>query len=179
MTWLLWIVAALALVLAWTARKRAAALSERLDEARRQSSTKEADLAELKERFDVLKKHVEQLASGRAPDAMMVREGRLHRNTTAADLQRRIEAGESAYVIDVRSPQEWAGGHIPNAVHIPVDEIEKRLHDVRRDGVPMFLVCAGGGRSSSAAEFLGKRGFLNVHNVEGGMNAWRGPLARD
>ena len=37
-------------------------------------------------------------------------------------------------MIDVRSPQEWAGGHIAGALHIPVDDIQKRLHEVARDG---------------------------------------------
>ena len=49
---------------------------------------------------------------------------------------------------------------------------------ITRDGRKLYVICAGGGRSTAAAEFLANRGFLNVHNVEGGMNSWKGPVER-
>jgi len=178
MDWLLWILAIVALLAAWSARKRAAALSDKLDEVRRAATVKGADTEELKADLEVTRKLLAAMANGHDVDGQMVREGRLYRNTSAADLQKAFEAGEKPYVIDVRSPQEWGTGHIPGAVHLPVDQLEKRLNEVRRDGVPMYLVCASGGRSASAADYLSKRGYLDVRNVEGGMNGWRGEVER-
>jgi len=59
-----------------------------------------------------------------------------------------------------------------------VDDIQKRLHEVARDGRKLFVICAGGGRSQAAASFLSGRGYLNVHTVEGGMNSWKGPVVK-
>lgn len=178
MTWLLWTLAIVALLMAWSARKRAAALQDKLDEVRREATMKGADTEEVKADVDVVRKLLAAMANGHEVDGQMVREGRLYRNTNAADLQQSFEAGDKPYVLDVRSAQEWGTGHIPGAVHMPVDQLEQRLSEVRRDGKPMYVVCASGGRSSSASDYLAKRGYLNVWNVEGGMNAWRGEVQR-
>ncbi|RKY20686.1 MAG: rhodanese-like domain-containing protein [Planctomycetota bacterium] len=104
----------------------------------------------------------------------MVREKRLYANANTLKLAQLLESGSSVAVIDVRSAGEWGGGHIEGALHIPVDELERRLSEVPRDGTPLYLICASGGRSAAAADLLGQRGYLHVHNVEGGMQAWRG-----
>ena len=175
------IVAGLALLYAFASRKKAVELQERLDDLRRESTVEGADSAELQASLDGLRKLVALMAAGKPVDPEMVKENRLFRNVRADELASRFEADPRPYVIDVRTPQEWQGGHIPGAVHIPVDELlnKKRLHEVARDGRPMFLVCAGGGRSSAASAFLSERGYLNVFNVEGGMGAWKGPVVRD
>ncbi len=171
--------AAIALLVAFSARGAAKRAQEQLDEQRRNATAKGADTDELKESLDGLRKLVAAMASGRAVDADMVKENRLYRNAKPADMQKDLAGSAPACVIDVRTPQEWAGGHIVGALHIPVDDINKRLHEVPRDGRKLFVICAGGGRSSAAASFLANRGYLNVHNVEGGMGAWRGDVVRD
>ncbi|MHC4846304.1 MAG: rhodanese-like domain-containing protein [Planctomycetota bacterium] len=175
----LWVVAALGLLLAWTSRSRLSALEQKLEEMRRDTSIKAADEEETKESVAGLRKLVAQMAGGREVDSSMVLENRLYRNVTSADLQQKVEGGAAGIVIDVRTPQEWAGGHIEGALHIPVDEVQKRLHEVPRDGREMFVICAAGGRSAAAADFLSNRGYLNVFNVEGGMGQWRGTTVRD
>jgi len=172
-------VALCALLMAIGARKRAAGLEERLGEARRTATAAQATADELKESVDTLRALLGRMAGGHSVDALMVREGRLYKNTTSAELQKSLDEGRKPYVLDVRSSQEWTVGHIPGAVHVPVDDLEKSLHSVKRDGTPMYVICAGGGRSVAAAKFLSNRGYLNVFNVEGGMNGWRGPIARD
>jgi len=83
---------------------------------------------------------------------------------------RRLVAG-GARLLDVRSPQEYAGGHLPGAVNIPVQEIEGRLAEVgARDG-ELVLYCRSGHRSSRATEILRRHGFTKVHNL-GPMTAW-------
>jgi rhodanese-related sulfurtransferase len=175
----LWVVAALGLLLAWTSRSRLAALEQKLEELRRERAIRTADEEEVKESVSGLRKLVSQMAAGREVDSSMVLENRLFRNVTAADLQAKVESAGSAWVLDVRTPQEWAGGHIEGALHVPVDEVQKRLHEIPRDGREMFVVCAAGGRSAAAADFLSNRGYLNVFNVEGGMGQWRGSTVRD
>jgi len=53
---------------------------------------------------------------------------------------RALQSGEFAQVIDVRSPDEYATGHIPGALNIPLDEVESRLDDLARSG-PVLVVC--------------------------------------
>ena len=73
--------------------------------------------------------------------------------------------------IDVRSATEFAAGHIPAAVNIPMDEIESRLGDLRPD-LPIVLVCQAGKRASMTRELLaGRVGDLRVLN--GGTDAWK------
>ena len=175
----LWAVAVLGLLLAWSSRSRLAALEQKLEELRRERAIGSADEEEVKESITGLRKLVAQMAGGQDVDASMVIENRLYRNATTAELQAQVEQGASLCVIDVRTPQEWAGGHIEGALHIPVDEVQKRLHEIPRHGKRMYLICAAGGRSSAAADFLANRGYLNVFSVEGGMGQWRGPTVRN
>jgi len=172
--------AALALLLVLGTRRQVAALRERLDQQRREQTTKGADAEDFRADIDGLRKLVALMAGGKSVDPEMVKENRLFRNVRADELAAEFAAEKRPYVIDVRSPQEWQGGHIPGAVHIPVDALlgKQRLHEVARDGRKIFMVCAGGGRSSAAAAFLSERGYLNVFNVEGGMGAWKGPVER-
>jgi rhodanese-related sulfurtransferase len=172
------VLAALALLLALQLRKRLAALQAWVDDQRRGATVGKADTEELKESLDGLRKLVALLAAGRDVDAAMVKENRLYRNARPDQVQQELESGGAPYVIDVRTPQEWAAGHIECAVHIPVDDISKRMSEIARDGRRMYLICAGGGRSSAAAAFLANRGYLNVHSVEGGMGAWRGKVVK-
>ena len=73
--------------------------------------------------------------------------------------------------IDVRSPTEFAAGHIPRAINIPMDEIESRMNDLRPDQ-PIVLVCQAGTRAEMTRELLaGRAGDLRV--LGGGTDAWR------
>jgi phage shock protein E len=83
-----------------------------------------------------------------------------------AALAAKLESG--AHVIDVRSKAEFAGGHYPGAVNIPVDTLggqTKKLGAVDR---PLVVYCASGGRSSQAASILRSAGFTDVTDA-GGM----------
>jgi len=172
------VLAALAVLLILSQRKRLAALEAFADEQRRSVTIKGADTDDVQQSLDGLRKLVAMMAAGKPVDAAMVKENRLFRQARPEHVQADLEQGVSLAVIDVRSPQEWAGGHIEGALHIPVDDVQKRLSEVPRDGRKLYVFCAGGGRSLAAAEFLANRGYLNVHNVEGGMNAWRGKVVK-
>lgn len=170
--------AVILLLMLLATRGRIGTLEERLTDMSHANASKEADGGELQESLDGLRKLVAMLAAGKPVDPDMVKDNRLYRNAKATDLAADLAAGKPLSVIDVRTPQEWAGGHIEGALHIPVDDIGKRLHEVARDGRKLFVICAGGGRSQVAAAWLANRGYLNVHNVEDGMGAWKGPVAK-
>jgi len=74
-------------------------------------------------------------------------------------------------IVDVREPSEWAGGHIPGAIHIPLGEIALRQNELKRD-VPIVTVCRSGSRSLVAGELLQRAGFSEVSSMAGGMIAW-------
>jgi hydroxyacylglutathione hydrolase len=76
-----------------------------------------------------------------------------------------------ARIIDVRSPEEWSKGHLPEAIHIPLAALPARLAELD-DSAPIVLHCQGGGRSSIAAAFLQANGLSNVANLAGGYDAW-------
>ena len=166
------------LLLLLATRAKLASMEERLTDLSHAAASREADEGESQESVDGLRKLVAMLAAGKDVDAEMVRENRLYRTAKVADITAELAAERPASVLDVRTPQEWAGGHIAGALHIPVDDLQKRLHEVPRDGRKLFVICAGGGRSQAAAAFLANRGYLNVHTVEGGMNSWKGPVER-
>lgn len=89
---------------------------------------------------------------------------------TPQDAKRLVEQG--AIVIDVREPGEWRRGHIAGSRNVPLLEVESRLDDVPRDA-PVVVHCALGSRSALAAKRLRALGFENVHDMGGGIRAWK------
>lgn len=77
----------------------------------------------------------------------------------------KIKSG--AKIIDVRSPEEFGEEHYPNAVNIPVEEIQSRLNDVGDKNAAVILYCASGARSAYAARVLKGSGFTDVVNAGG------------
>jgi rhodanese-related sulfurtransferase len=80
-----------------------------------------------------------------------------------------------ARLVDVRSPQEFASGHLPGAVNVPYDEVEKRLAEVGAPGDAIVLYCRSGRRSAIAAQALERLGYGNVRDM-GPMTAWPGAV---
>ncbi|OAT72133.1 sulfurtransferase TusA family protein [Parageobacillus thermoglucosidasius] len=82
---------------------------------------------------------------------------------------------DSVVIIDVREPAEYAFGHIPGAISIPLGELEDRIHELPKNKT-IYVVCRTGTRSGLAAQKLAKKRFTNVWNVVPGMSKWEGPL---
>ena len=89
--------------------------------------------------------------------------------TTVTDLQHLLAGSSHLQLVDVRSAGEFACGHIPGAVNIPLDGLESRLDDLSTDAL-LVLVCQRGSRAASAAMLLAERRKTTV--LEGGTNAW-------
>ena len=79
---------------------------------------------------------------------------------------------DDVVMVDVRENDEWAAGHAPNAVHIPLAELPSRLDELPESDDAVPVVCRMGGRSARAVQWLVRQGF-DVANVEGGMLAWQ------
>lgn len=78
---------------------------------------------------------------------------------------------EGLLVVDVRNEREWAAGHIPGAIHIPLSELPHRLSELPADGA-LITQCASGARSAIAASLLLMAGASGVENLSGGIQAW-------
>lgn len=81
--------------------------------------------------------------------------------------------GDGLALLDVREPDEWAAGHAPGAVHIPLGELPARVGELNAlpDDKPLYVVCRSGGRSARATAWLNASGWDAV-NVAGGMISW-------
>jgi rhodanese-related sulfurtransferase len=87
---------------------------------------------------------------------------------TVDELDAALAAG--ARLVDVREADEYVGGHVPGAVHVPLASVPDSIDAFRSDGTTL-IICRSGGRSSKACEYLGDRGVA-VANVAGGTLAW-------
>ena len=74
--------------------------------------------------------------------------------------------------LDVRTPEEYAAGHIKGARLIPVQELSEHLAEVPKNK-QVYVYCYSGVRSARASKLLAKHGFNNIENVMGGFEAWK------
>jgi hydroxyacylglutathione hydrolase len=81
-----------------------------------------------------------------------------------------VGAGRIA-LIDVRSRAEWAAGHLPDAINLPLGELDQRLSEIPR-GRPLVVHCQTGGRAAIAASLLRARGVSDVRLYGGGFAEW-------
>ncbi|WP_251550458.1 sulfurtransferase TusA family protein [Neobacillus muris] len=100
--------------------------------------------------------------------------GKKHPNVISnEELEKNLEASENIVVIDVREAAEYAFNHIPNAISIPLGELENRVNELNKQD-KIFVVCRTGNRSDFAAQKLTENGFTKVINVIPGMSQWTG-----
>lgn len=92
------------------------------------------------------------------------------KNVPTEEAKQLIE-DKKVVVLDVRTPEEFEGGHIPNALLIPLQELEGRLTELKKDE-SYLVVCRSGNRSAQASEILINNGFSSIYNMTGGMNDW-------
>ncbi len=94
------------------------------------------------------------------------------------DLEISVEEAHKKYsedvmLLDVRTKQEWNECHVPNAVLIPLDELQNRLSEVPQD-VEVVVMCRSGARSMTATRMLHAKGYKKTLSMKGGINAWFG-----
>ena len=69
-----------------------------------------------------------------------------------------------APIVDVRTPAEFAQGHVAGSRNIPLDQFQARMSEIDPEQ-PVLLCCASGGRSGMAKQLLEKAGYQQVHNA--------------
>lgn len=77
-----------------------------------------------------------------------------------------------AFVLDVRTQEEWAEFHAPNTNLIPLDQLTSRLTELPKDR-EIVVVCRSGNRSAQARDILLNAGFTQVTSMQGGLTEWR------
>ena len=82
---------------------------------------------------------------------------------------------KDALVLDVREGSEYDAGHVPNSRHIPADKLEQRVQELEKfKSKPLILIHRSGTNATGkAGAILRKQGFEHVHDLAGGLDAWR------
>ena len=88
---------------------------------------------------------------------------------------KRFRETANAVLLDVRTPQEYAAGHIPGSRNLPLDRLESISDLLPETDTPVFVHCLSGGRSARALAILREMGYHKVSNI-GGIGAYKGKL---
>ena len=94
---------------------------------------------------------------------------------TPRQLHDRLQQGEKLHLLDVRTPAEHAGIHVPEVQLVPLDQLDAtKLASVNgfAKDQPLYIFCRTGNRAKQAAEKLEKSGYAQCHVVDGGTMAW-------
>jgi rhodanese-related sulfurtransferase len=110
---------------------------------------------------------------------LLLQAGGNRNNHAAASLPGEISVSEAfnkyqsgAFVLDVRTPEEWNEFHIPNTTLIPLDQLTSRLNEIPKDR-EIVVVCRSGSRSQEGRAILLNAGFTQVASMTGGLEEWR------
>jgi len=85
-----------------------------------------------------------------------------------------FQSETSSVIIDVRSPEEYNGGHIEKSISLPLEQVESGIEGAVPDkDTQIYMFCRSGGRSSMAQTILADKGYTNVKNIIGGILEWK------
>ena len=82
---------------------------------------------------------------------------------------------KDAILLDVRTREEYASGHIEGSRNLPLDEIDKVDSVIKDKNAPLYVHCLSGGRSARAVAYLKGKGYKNVHDI-GGIGSYKGKI---
>lgn len=82
-----------------------------------------------------------------------------------------LKQRQDVYLLDVRTPEEYRQFRLANAHLIPIDQVMQRLGELPKDR-PILVYCAVGSRSAQVFNYLARRGYPEVYNLDGGIYAW-------
>ena len=103
----------------------------------------------------------------------------IYMNITAEQAKQMMDTEENYIILDVRTPEEYAEGHIPGAICISHDSIPTDTIPELPDKAQLIMIyCRSGRRSKLAAEQLVSQGYTNIVEF-GGVNTWQGELTKD
>lgn len=82
-----------------------------------------------------------------------------------------LKQRQEVYLLDVRTPEEYRQFRLANAHLIPIDQVMQRVGELPKDR-PILVYCAVGSRSAQVFNYLARRGYPEVYNLEGGIYGW-------
>jgi rhodanese-related sulfurtransferase len=91
---------------------------------------------------------------------------------TPQEVYDRLQAGDDFILLDVRTPEEWADGHIDGATLIPLQELEARAASELPKDADIVVYCRTGNRSAQAADYLVGAGYTYISDM-GGIQDWQ------
>ena len=100
------------------------------------------------------------------------------KDLSQAEWKAQLDANKDAIILDVRRPDEWEEGIIPNAIKIDMMNPQpflKKVGELNKE-VPYFIYCRSGGRSGQACLIMEEMGFEETYNLIGGILEWNGEI---
>ncbi len=99
----------------------------------------------------------------------------MYKNLNPEQWSEQLTSDDNAVILDVRTIAEYEEGHLPNAINVPnikaeIDKLDKSKH--------YYVHCRVGGRSAIAAHLMHSKGFMNVYNLNGELDALKIPLEK-
>ena len=94
-----------------------------------------------------------------------------YKTISVSDASAMIQSYPNLVILDVRTAQEYAQGHVKGAINIPLSDLPGRIGELDRNR-PILVYCQTGVRSAQASTILVNSGFTQVYDMEGGLNAW-------
>lgn len=94
-----------------------------------------------------------------------------YKNLSFVDYRNQFFDTVSHLLLDVRTPMEFASGHVPGAVNIPLNQLYQRLNEIPSTE-PIVVICATGNRSMDGSSILVNAGYKQVYNLQGGTMVW-------
>ena len=137
---------------------------------------------EMTDMIEPLRLQLAAVVAGEAVPGDLIRAGRLYRDIASEDAKDKMIAERekglhNIVFIDVRTAREYTRGHVPGAIPIPIEELEHRFTaEIPLKAKMVFVYCATGERSRLACDFLSRQGYLNLYNMQNGLQHWNGEL---
>ena len=101
------------------------------------------------------------------------------RDISIDESKKLINQGEVTLILDVRDADEFAKGHLKNAIQIPVNELKENLNDIEKFKDELVLVyCRSGKKSAEAINILKENGFKNLVHMKDGISKWDGEVEK-
>ena len=101
------------------------------------------------------------------------------KNVSAEEAYKLINDNKELVILDVRTKEEYDGGHIPGAKLVPVQILPMKLDELDEyREKPVLIYCASGGRSPRAVDTLANNDFTNIYHLSRGISSWRYSVER-
>ncbi len=130
------------------------------------------------EQIRLLRQQLSAVVMGVPPAPSSILSGLPYSEIPKAQVSDFIKNTFNLMILDVRGDEGWNNGHIPNAKHIPAEQVPMRVMELADHSRPILTICTNGNTGVSVAQFLAKEGFRNVFNALGGMAGYSGPLIK-